>query len=40
MSAETDEGGLRYAILALLDSREFERTQLDVNAVPDDQGPS
>jgi hypothetical protein len=39
MTAETDEGGLRYAILALLDGREFERIQLDVNAVPDDQRP-
>jgi hypothetical protein len=36
MTDETDEGGLRYAILALLDGREFERIQLDVNAVPDD----
>jgi len=39
MTAETDEGGLRYSILALLDGREFERIQLDVNAVPDDQRP-
>ena len=39
MSAETDEGGMRYPILALLDGREFERIQLDVNAVPDDQRP-
>jgi predicted nucleotidyltransferase component of viral defense system len=39
MTAETDEGGLRYAILGLLDGREFERIQLDVNAVPDDQRP-
>ncbi len=39
MTAETDEGGLRYAILALLDGREFERIQLDLNAVPDDQRP-
>ena len=39
MNAETDEGGLRYAILALLDGREFERIQLAVNAVPDDQRP-
>jgi hypothetical protein len=37
MTAETDEGGLRYPVLALLDGREFERIQLDVNAVPDDQ---
>lgn len=39
MTAETDEGGLRYAILGLLDGREFERIQLDINAVPDDQRP-
>jgi len=39
MTAETDEGGLRYPILALLDGREFERLQLDVNAVPDDPRP-
>ena len=39
MTAETDEGGLRYAILGLLDGREFERIRLDVNAVPDDQRP-
>jgi hypothetical protein len=39
MSAETDEGGLRYPVLALLDGREFERIQLDVNAIPDDQRP-
>ena len=39
MTAETDEGGLRYPVLALLDGREFERIQLDVNAVPDDQRP-
>jgi predicted nucleotidyltransferase component of viral defense system len=39
MTAETDEGGLRYAIFALLDGREFERLQLDVNAVPEDQRP-
>ncbi|MGM0818995.1 MAG: nucleotidyl transferase AbiEii/AbiGii toxin family protein, partial [Actinomycetota bacterium] len=39
MNAETDEGGLRYTILTLLDGREFERIQLDVNAVPDDQRP-
>lgn len=39
MAAETDEGGLRYPVLALLDGREFERIQLDVNAVPDDQRP-
>jgi predicted nucleotidyltransferase component of viral defense system len=39
MTAETDEGGLRYPILALLDGREFERIQLDVNAVPDDRRP-
>ena len=39
MTEETDEGGLRYAILAQLDGREFERIQLDINAVPDDQRP-
>jgi hypothetical protein len=39
MTVETDEGGLRYPVLALLDGREFERIQLDVNAVPDDQRP-
>jgi len=39
MTAETDEGGLRYPILTLLDGREFERLQLDVNAVPDDHRP-
>jgi len=39
MTAETDEGGLRYAILARLDGREFERIQLDIDAVPDDQRP-
>lgn len=39
MTAETDEGGLRYPVLALLDGREFERLQLDVNAVPGDQRP-
>jgi predicted nucleotidyltransferase component of viral defense system len=39
MTAETDEGGLRYPVLALLDGREFERIQLDVNAVPDDPRP-
>jgi hypothetical protein len=39
MTAETDEGGLRYPVLALLDGREFERLQLDVNAVPDDRRP-
>ncbi len=39
MTAETDEGGLRYPVLALLDGREFERIHLDVNAVPDDQRP-
>jgi hypothetical protein len=39
MTAETDEGGLRYPVLALLDGREFERIQLDVNAVPDDRRP-
>jgi hypothetical protein len=37
MTAETDEGGLRYPVLALLDGREFERIQLVVNAVPGDQ---
>jgi hypothetical protein len=39
MTAETDEGGVRYPVLALLDGREFERLQLDVNAVPDDHRP-
>jgi predicted nucleotidyltransferase component of viral defense system len=39
MTAETPEGGLRYTILARLDGREFERIQLDVNAVPDDRRP-
>ena len=39
MTAETDEGGLRYPVLALLDGREFERIHLDVNAVPDDHRP-
>ncbi len=39
MTAETDEGGVRYPVLALLDGREFERLQLDVNAVPDDRRP-
>ncbi|MFU8840798.1 MAG: nucleotidyl transferase AbiEii/AbiGii toxin family protein [Nitriliruptoraceae bacterium] len=37
MTAETDERGLGYAILGLLDGREVERIQLDVNAVLDDQ---
>lgn len=36
MTAETEESGMRYPVLALLDGREFERLQLDVNAVPDD----
>lgn len=38
-TAETEEGGMRYPILALLDGREFERLQLDVNAVPEDRRP-
>lgn len=39
LGAETDEGGLRYPVLALLDGREFERLQLDVNVVPNDPRP-
>jgi predicted nucleotidyltransferase component of viral defense system len=39
LTAETAEGGVRYSILALLDGREFERLQLDVNASPGDQRP-
>lgn len=36
MTAETEEGGLRYPVLALLDGREFERLQLDISSVPGD----
>lgn len=39
MTGETPEGGLRYPVLALLDGRDFERIQLDVNVVPDDPRP-
>lgn len=39
LEAETDEGGLRYPVRALLDGREFERLQLDINVVPDDPRP-
>jgi predicted nucleotidyltransferase component of viral defense system len=39
LEAETDEGGLRYSIRSLVDGREFERLQLDVNVVPDDPRP-
>jgi hypothetical protein len=39
LKAETDEGGLRFPVLALLDGREFERLQLDVNALPGDDRP-
>ena len=39
MTAETEEGGLRYPVLALLDGREFERLQLDVSSVPGDHRP-
>lgn len=39
LEGETSDGGLRYPVLALLDGREFERVQLDVNVVPDDPRP-
>jgi hypothetical protein len=39
LTAETEDGGLRYKILALLDNRLFERLQLDVNFVPADPRP-
>ncbi len=39
LEAETEEGGLRYPVLATLDGREFERIQLDVNFVPEDPRP-
>ncbi len=39
LAAETDEGGLRFSILASLDGRHFERLQLDVNFVPQDPRP-
>ena len=39
LEAETDEGGLRYPVRSLLDGREFERLQLDVNCVPGDPRP-
>ncbi len=39
LTAETEDGGLRYKILALLDGRLFERLQLDVNFVPADSRP-
>jgi len=37
--AETEQGGMRYPGLALLDGREFERLQLDVNVAPHDTRP-
>lgn len=39
LTAETEDGGLRYRIRALLDNRLFERLQLDVNFVPADPRP-
>ncbi len=39
MTAETEQGGVRYPVLALLDGREFERFQLDVSSVPGDRRP-
>jgi len=39
LTTETEEGGLRYPVLALLDGREFERLQLDVNILPGDDRP-
>ena len=39
ITAETEDGGLRYKILALLDNRLFERLRLDVNFVPADPRP-
>lgn len=39
LEAETEEGGLRYSVLVLVDGREFERLQLDVNFVHGDPRP-
>jgi len=39
LTAETEMGGVRYGIRALLDGRQFERLQLDVNFVPADPRP-
>ncbi|MGH8544270.1 MAG: nucleotidyl transferase AbiEii/AbiGii toxin family protein [Gammaproteobacteria bacterium] len=39
LEAETDERGLRYPVLVMLDGREFERIQLDINFVPEDPRP-
>ena len=39
LTTETDEGGLRFPVRSLLDGREFERLQLDVNVLPGDDRP-
>jgi hypothetical protein len=40
IGAEGPEGGLRFPVLARLDSREFERLTLDVNLLPGDDRPT
>lgn len=40
LQGETDDGALRYPVLALLAGREFERISVDINILPADQRPT
>ncbi len=40
LQGETDDGAVRYPVLALLAGREFERISVDINILPTDQRPT